>query len=124
MQSWVIQPKDLAALGCKVNSNQRIFTLAQYRKQFIPAEGLWDNYFHCVGCGWERRTIAYCKYCEQPMVEIGCKLRYLKEEKGINIFRADLTGSKEVSDTYTKPKTEQREVVGKVNGVEVFKVEM
>ncbi len=55
---------------CKMR-RAKMMPLWQFRETYIPAEGLWGHYFHCNKCEWERRTIAYCKYCETPMTEHG-----------------------------------------------------
>jgi hypothetical protein len=67
----------------------RMYTLSMFRELFVPPNGLWDHYFSCSRCNWERRNpkLAVCPYCNIPMAEIGCVGQYKETRQGVDVIR-------------------------------------
>lgn len=98
----------------------KMMPLWKFRETYVPAEGLWTNYFRCNKCEWERRTIAYCKYCDTPMSEIGAPGQIIHEVNGTPVWNLR-------SDLLQKVR-EKQECIGnakptsKVEGIRVFNI--
>ena len=98
----------------------KMLPLWKFRDTYIPKEGLWENYFRCNKCEWERRTIAYCKYCETPMNEIGSPGQITHEVNGTRVYKLR-------SDLLQKVREKQEHIgtakpTAKVDGMRVFNI--
>ncbi len=98
----------------------KMLPLWKFREKYIPDKGLWSNYFRCNKCEWERRTIAYCEYCDIPMTEIGSPGQIIREVNGVRVYKLR-------SDLIQKVREDQDQLgdvkpTSKVDGMRVFKI--
>ena len=98
----------------------RMMPLWKFREDYVPPKGLWTHYFRCNKCEWERRTIAYCKYCDKPMNEIGAPGQIVNEVNGTPVYKLR-------SDLIQKVREKQDQIgnakpTAKIEGIRVFNI--
>lgn len=94
----------------------RMWALWEFREKNVPKSGLWNHYFHCRSCEWERVKVTICRYCDKPMQEVGAPGQLAGKIHGIDVFnlRPELVAQAQAG---VAPELKK---VGNHKGIEVF----
>ena len=116
----------------------RMYPLHVFRMWYVPKDGLWEHYFRCPRCEWERKNpdIAICDYCYSvdkrtgkvkyvQLTEIGCPAFFKREEGGIEVLqlRSDLQGELDRKLTAIA-NAKDKDLIRKEGGIRVIRIDV